>query len=76
MPARRKSFLGALALAVFITTCLAWLFQGAGTSVAAWGYVALLAFSALLILALAGLVRKNGGQGGHVRSIDSYEELE
>lgn len=76
MPVKRRSILGAFALAIFITACLGWLFQSAGKPFRPWEYLLLLALCALLIHALVSLLRNNGRGRAGVRSTDSYEELE
>jgi len=79
MPAERRPFLGAFALAIFITACFGWLFRSAGLSFNVWGYLFLLTLCAWLVYGLASLLRNsrsNGNNGRSVRSIDCFEELE
>jgi hypothetical protein len=76
MLAQRRPFLGAFALAIFVTACLGWLFRGAGKPVAWWLYVIVFALVAWLIYTLAGLLRPNEPRSGHVRAFDNIDELE
>lgn len=70
-----RPLLGALALAGFITICAGWLFQGAGKGFPWWGYGLLFVAVALLIYALARLLRANGSRGP-MRSFDALDETE
>jgi hypothetical protein len=76
MPAERRPFLGAFALAIFITACFGWLIRGAGVSFNVWGYLILLMLCAWLMHGLAGLLRNGRSKGGRVRSVDVYSELD
>jgi hypothetical protein len=76
MPAERRPFLGAFALAIFITACFGWLIRGAGISFNVWGYLILLTLCAWLVYGLAGLLGNGRGNGGSVRSVDIYNELD
>jgi len=76
MVVQRRPFLGAFALAIFVTACLGWLFRGAGKPLAWWLYPVVFGVMACLIYALARLLRPNGARNGHAHAFDGFDELE
>jgi hypothetical protein len=75
MHMNRKPLLGAILLALFITSCLGWLFHGEGQTFPIWGYpLAFVAFAGLLY-AIASLLQGARRAGIRARSVDISIEI-